>query len=71
MTLLMSLPRVAISGRANGGRLIFLFCLILLFFLSLLLFYPLICRRTFLRSSSASLESHRSHFGFFTICLLL
>jgi hypothetical protein len=38
----MSLPRVAISGRANGGRLIFLFCLNLLFFLSLLLLYPLI-----------------------------
>jgi hypothetical protein len=39
----MSLPRgVAISGRVNGGRLIFLFCLILLFFLSFLLLYPLI-----------------------------
>jgi hypothetical protein len=42
ITLLMSLPRVAIAGRANGGRLIFLFCLILLFFLSLLLLHPLV-----------------------------
>jgi hypothetical protein len=40
--LLMSLPRVATSNGANGGRLIFLLCLILLFFLGLLLLHPLV-----------------------------
>jgi hypothetical protein len=40
--LLMSLPRLAISGGADGGRLIFLLCLVQLFFLGVLLFHPLI-----------------------------
>jgi len=40
--LLTTLPRMAVSGGANGGRLIFLLCLVPLFFLGILLFHPLI-----------------------------
>jgi Arc-like DNA binding domain len=40
--LLMALPRLAVSGGANGARLIFLLCLIPLFFLGVLLSHPLI-----------------------------
>ena len=40
--LLMALPCVAVSGRAKGGRLAFLLCLLPLFFLGVLLLHPLI-----------------------------
>jgi hypothetical protein len=38
----MALSRLAVSGGANGGRLILLFCLVPLFFLDVLLFHSVI-----------------------------
>jgi hypothetical protein len=38
----MALPHWSVSGGANGGRLMFLFCLVPLFFLGILLFQSLI-----------------------------